>query len=173
MATSAEKRALRQAMIEEVHLRNMIAKYRDINLAKRKVAAIPQVGIFWYDMATNKVYSAASTIRDAEGYGNILIYDGTHYENWNWIRMQNPKWKKVRDYEDIPRGRVVYEKDPKKPVFIVYAPRELNNSKAKRAIRSEFGLPSGHVKFDFTDEHYSLAASEIEASLTENWKFRE
>jgi len=143
------------AMLDEVHLRNMIARFRDINLAERKVAVMPHVGIFWVDLDTGKVYSETTSMRDAEGYGDFKIHERSHYEAWRQIVMQNPKWKGM-EYEDVPRGRVVYRKDPKKPEFIVYMPRQLNGGKVKGAIRSEFGLPSSHTRFDLTDEHYEL-----------------
>jgi len=142
-------------LLREIHLRNMIAKFQDMNLAERKIAAIPEVGIFWVDLDTGKVYSESTSLRDAEGYGNFKIYDGSHYESWKKVVSQNPKWRGM-EYEDIPRGRVVYKMDAKKPEFIVFMARELNDAKTKRAITSRFNLPSSQTRFDFTDEHYEL-----------------
>ena len=144
-----------RAMLDEVHLRNMIARFKAENLSRRKVAAIPSVGIFWYDQDTGKVYSEMTSMRDAEGYNDFLIHEGAHYDAWRKVVSQNPKWKGT-EYEDVPRGRVVYRKDPKKPEFIVFAARELNKARSKNAIMGEFSLPHSHTRFDFTDEHYEL-----------------
>ena len=42
--------------------------------------------------------------------------------------------------------------DPKKPEFIVYMPKRIGKHKNKVVTR--FSLPSGHIRFDFSDEHY-------------------
>lgn len=144
-----------RSLLREIHLRNMIAKFRDMNMEERKVAAIPEVGIFWVDLDTGKVYSESTSLRNSEEYGNFKIYGGSHYDSWGKVKTKNPKWKRV-EYEDVPRGRVVYRQDPKKPQFIVFMARELNDSKIKRAIKSRFNLPSSQTKFDYTDEHYEL-----------------
>ena len=64
-----------------------------------------------------------------------------------------PKWKGL-EYEQIPRGRVVYRRDPKKPEFIVYMAK--TSDKFKNKVIRRFKLPAGYVRFDFTDEHYQL-----------------
>ena len=76
---------------------------------------------------------------------------------WDKVVRATPKWKGL-EYEDVPRGRVLWEagtggKDNK---FIVYLPKELLKFKSK--IISQFNLPSGQTKFDTSDEHYQMAA---------------
>ena len=139
-------------MLEEVALRNAISKFRRINSASMKRAATPEVGIFWIDNH-GKMFAASVSLRDAEDYGEFRIFDGSHIEIWEKAIGTVPKWRHL-EYEQIPRGRVVYRRDPKKPVFIVYMPMRIG--KFKNKVASRFSLPSGHVRFDFDDEHYQI-----------------
>lgn len=139
-------------MLTEVFLRNKIAMYRDLNREEYKIAAVPRVGIFWYDISQGKIFSRSSSLRDAEDFAGNKIHRDTHYETWRSVQRENPKWKGM-EYEDVPRGRVVYEADPKKPMFVVYLPKELSRVKSK--IQRHFNIPSGHVRFE-QDEHYEL-----------------
>lgn len=134
------------ALLEEIALRNAIAKFR----AASKTAAIPELGIFWIDSA-GTMYAEGVSLRDAEDYGDFKNFAGAHYDIWDKVVRAVPKWQ-GKEYEDIPRGRVVYSKDPKKPVFVVYLPKQILKFKDK--IISRFNLPVGHTKFDTTDLHY-------------------
>ena len=59
-----------------------------------------------------------------------------------------------KEHEEIPCGRVVYLKHPKKPEFVVYLPKRIG--KHKKKVIARFNLPSGHVRFDMSDEHYRI-----------------
>jgi hypothetical protein len=145
-----------KVLLEEVHIANMVDKYTEINLRNRKVAAVPEVGIFWVDIQAKKVYAEKTRLPDADDMGGFKIHLRGHYEAWGAISKQNPKWRGV-EYEDIPRGRVIYVKDPHNPKFIVYTNKQVKGKTAlQNAIASEFNLPSGHYEFDFTDEHYEI-----------------
>lgn len=136
-------------MLEEFALRNAIAKFR---AASGKKASIPRVGIFWVDNA-GTIFSESISLREAFDYDEFKVFDGSHYDLWNKAMRANPQWRGL-EYEDIPRGRVVYKKDPKKPEFIVYLPKQALRHKNK--VISEFDLPAGHVRFDTTDDHYRM-----------------
>ena len=142
-------------MLEEVHLRNMIAKYKDMNKAQGRKASIPYVGVFWVDLKSAEVYADKSSLKDAVNYGDFKIHSANHYETWRAVRRQNPAWAEM-EYEDVPRGRVVYVKDPHKPKFIVYTAKQCKKKNIMNAIVREFELPSGSYEFDFSDEHYEL-----------------
>lgn len=146
-------------LAEKVFIDNMVAMYSDINKKNTKVASAPRVGIFWIDVETNKIYSDSVGLRDAEDYGDYKIGKTVHYDAWKKIKPQNPKWS-GKQYEDVPRGRVIYKKDPKKPMFVVFMCDECKNKKIENAVMGEFSIPSGHVKFDYTDEHYMIASFE-------------
>jgi len=135
-------------MLEEVALRNVIAKFRALS----KKAAIPEVGIFWID-DTGTMYAESVSLRDAEDYGDCRIFVGSHYDLWDKAVTANPKWQD-KEYEKIPRGRIVYKRHPKKPEFIVYMPKKLVKYKGK--IISRFKLPSNYVRVDVSDEHYQM-----------------
>lgn len=117
-----------------------------------KKTVMPRVGIFWID-ATGRMFSESVTLQSAEGYGEFKIFDGSHYALWKKAVEVVPQWK-GREYEEIPRGRVVYRKAPKKPEFIVYMPRQIVKFKAKVIVR--FNLPVRSVLIDTSDEHYNL-----------------
>jgi len=135
-------------VIQEVALRNAIAKFR----AMSKKAAIPEVGIFWVD-GVGVIYAESISLREADDYGEFRIYLGNHYDSWDKAVRANPQWQGL-EYEDVPRGRVLYRKDPKKPEFIVYLPKQI--LKFKNKVVSRFNLPSGHTIFDTTDDHYRM-----------------
>jgi hypothetical protein len=140
-------------MLKEVALRNAIAMFRKKNAnSKNMKPAIPKVGIFWIDL-DGRMYAEGVSLRGAEDYGEFKIYDRSHFDAWDTAVSKNTKWKGL-EYEDVCRGRVVYKRHPKKPVFIVYMPKQL--SKSRHKVLSWFGLPSSHVRFDYSDEHYRM-----------------
>src|ERR1039457_3060875 len=151
MDEKAERR-----MLEEVALRNAVAMFRRVNAASKRRASIPEVGIFWIDDA-GEMFTQSVSLRDAEDYGDFKIFGGTHYDLWSRAVRANPQWKDM-EYEDVPRGRVVYRKDPKKPEFVIYMPKQI--AKHKNKVMYEFNLPTGYVRFDFTDEHYRMGRHE-------------
>ena len=139
-------------LLQEVAIRNAIAMFRKKNAAEGRTASIPMVGIFWMD-DTGTIFSDGVSLRDAEDYGEFKTFEGSHYELWDKAVAANPKWKGL-EYDEVPRGRVVYRKDAKKPEFIVYMPQRI--AKHKNKLYNEFSLPSGFVRFDYSDEHYRM-----------------
>ena len=136
-------------MLEEIALRNEIAKFR---AASKKKGAIPELGIFWID-DSGTMFAESISLRDAPDYGECKIFEGSHFELWSKAVRSNPKWRD-KEYEEVPRGRVVYKKDLKKPGFIVYLPKRIRKYKSK--VLGRFKLPSGYVRFDMSDEHYQI-----------------
>jgi len=139
-------------MLEEISLRNRIAEFQDLNRRAWGVAAIPRVGIFWVG-SDGTVHAESTSLRDAVDYGDFKTHDGAHYEAWSRAIGRNPSWQ-AYEYEEVPRGRVVYRRHPKRPRFIVYMPEQLSPHCSK--IEEEFKLPSKFTRFDFSDEHYSI-----------------
>lgn len=135
-------------MLEEVALRNAIAMFR---AASKKKASIPELGIFWID-DSGTMYAESVSLKDAEDYGDFKIFGGNHFELWEKAVRANPKWD-GKEYEEIPRGRVVYRKG-KKPEFIIYLPKKIVKYKGK--IIGRFNLPSAYVRLDTSDEHYQM-----------------
>ncbi len=137
---------------EEVALRHAIAMFRMKMASAGEKGSIPKVGIFWIgDRGT--MYVRTVSLLKAGDYGDFKIFDGSHFEIWEQAVRANPKWEGL-EYEQVPRGRVVYRKDPKKPEFIVYMPRQIVKYKTK--VISRFNLPSGYIRIDTSDEHYQV-----------------
>ena len=136
------------AMLEEIALRNAIAKFR----AASKKASIPELGIFWID-DSGTMFAESVSLRDAEDYGDFKIFGGDHFNLWDKAVRAVPQWEGM-EYEEVPRGRVVYKKDPKKPEFVVYLPKRILRYKNK--VVGRFNLPTGHIRFDTSDEHYRM-----------------
>lgn len=136
-------------MLEEVALRNAIAKFR---AASKKRAAIPELGIFWID-DSGTMFAESVSLGDAEDYGDFRIFGGDHFSSWDKAVRANPKWDGL-EYDEVPRGRVVYKRDPKKPVFIVYLSKRIG--KYRNKVVDRFNLPAGYVRFDFSNEHYRM-----------------
>ena len=121
--------------------------------ASAKKESIPEVGIFWIDDSDGTMFAESVFLEDAEDSGDFKDFGSSHYVVWEKAVRANPKWKNS-EYEQIPRGRVVYKKDPTKPEFIVYMAKKSVRFKSK--VIRRFKLPTGHVRFDFSDEHYQL-----------------
>ncbi len=150
-----DKSELRKLCVE-IYLRNMISRFRDINLTTHAKANTPFVGIFWMDLQKSKVYSEKTLLGDAEDYGNFKVHRKSHYDAWGNTVLLNPKWKGM-EYEDIPRGRVVFKRNLKKSRFLVYlCPSSKKSSRIKAEIIREFKLPKGFFAFRYDDEHYDL-----------------
>lgn len=120
------------------------------------------VGIFW---AVRQKKSAPTllqhrcSLKDAEMYGRMLTCAHGHYEVWGqWQNGSRP----VRagfaplvagsEYDEWPRGRVVY--DPNDKRFVLYADeRILRRPSLVKAIREIFGLAADRTSTK-GDHHY-------------------
>ncbi len=119
---------------------------------KKKQASSPEVGIFWID-DLGRMFAASASLRKAEDYGEFKVFEKGHLELWDAAIRANPKWRHL-EYEEVPRGRVVFRKNQEKPEFIVYMPKRIGKYRTK--VIGRFNLPSGHIRFDFDDEHYQM-----------------
>ena len=97
------------------------------------------------------MYAESVSLRDAVDYGEFKICEKGHAEVWKAAVAKNHQWQ-GKEYDSIPRGRVVYRKGPSSGEFIVYMPKQIAKFKAKVMVR--FHLPRGHVRWDYSDEHY-------------------
>jgi len=84
---------------------------------------------------------------------NFIDSDFSHYQVWHEISSQNKNFY-LYEYEDIPRGRVVY--DIEKLRYIVYSNDDIiNSSEAKKLIIEAFNLNVNNVIFQY-DMHYKI-----------------
>lgn len=156
-------RIAERVMLAEIHLRNLIARFKDLNEQEYKVAAIPEVGIFWMSKDGKKFYKKSVSVRDAENYGDFKIMDTPHYSEWSSATRKVPSWQ-GKEYEEIPRGRVVLSVNPGNNRFVVFLPKELKRFAKK--ISAAFKIPSAVVEFDYSDIHYKMDRSFLD---DEDW----
>lgn len=118
------------------------------------------VGIFWLIETAGGIthlLSEGVTLAQAEAYGDFLTFGPGHYDVWNGWRRRNTLGRDVSvlirtdEYEDWPRGRVVF--DGPKNQFVIYADRKLLTPTRIADICSRFHL--GRMPFESrTDAHY-------------------
>lgn len=125
-------------------------------------ASTPLVGIFWQVPAPGGPVLVCETtpLRDAEPYGACLGHAWGHFETWEaWrrlgvhglARLGLPACILDHDYEDFPRGRIVYQCGT--GIFILYADPRLHTPRSRARIRSRFHLECAKVRFA-RDAHY-------------------
>jgi hypothetical protein len=123
---------------------------------------MPNVGIFW------RIQTSTTTpvllvdfvpVESGEPYGDFLTHGG-HYEFWSKtaklsvpeLRKRGiPKAVKWSEYEEWPRGRVVFHVPTKR--FILYADRKLQAARTVALVLERFGLPKNRVDVR-SDAHY-------------------
>ena len=120
------------------------------------------IGIFWVLAASGappQVLAELVSLHQGEPYGEFLTYGG-HYDYWQRLaklgaaelRRRNlptaPAWS---EYEEWPRGRVVYHQPTRR--FIVYADRKVWPRPILDLVLARFGVPN--ESFDLRgDPHY-------------------
>jgi hypothetical protein len=66
----------------------------------------PEVGMFW--VYQGKVYGHSKTLLEADTRG-LFKYDvSTHCLNWDSMKSRNPELPQDKEFNEVPRGRVVY-----------------------------------------------------------------
>ena len=136
----------------EKQMPQKVASKITLKRCRCKAVPMPEVGIFWID-DSGTMHAESVSLKEAADYGECKIFEGSHYDLWNKAVSANPKWRGL-EYEEIPRGRVVYRNIPKNPEFVVYLPQRIIKFRDKVLVR--FKLPPDHVRFDTSDEHYQL-----------------
>ena len=104
-----------------------------------------------------------STLAEAEPYGDCLTHAAGHYERWEkWRKLGAshlaalglPRQIASTEYDEWPRGRIVYEKPARR--FVLYADRRLQRPEVIDVLRSAFGLDNSEVIVR-SDPHYRRA----------------
>ena len=123
----------------------------------------PRVGIFWSISRSGKspiLVIDATSLPEAEPYGEFLTHPRGHYGVWEkWRKLGPQGLKKVRlppeiswhEYEHFPRGRIVFHVPTR--TFLIYADRVLTTAKSVARIETLFSL-AGTEFIVKTDEHY-------------------
>jgi hypothetical protein len=120
-------------MMDHIHEQNQ----RDAERRKR-LAGSPEVGIFWD--VNGRLIIAGAFLEEAQTWGRFAHYPMEHEQAW-------PSYQRVEaapldmEYDDAPRGRVVYDKVTQQ--FHLYADAcILLNEAMLGKIRSNLSLPS-------------------------------
>ena len=132
--------------------------------------ADPQVGFFWFVGRRGQWRLVAEGLRldDAERYGEHLTHPGGHYDHWTALAARGRHWLQangypdeiaVHDYEDFPRGRVVYDLTDR--CFVLYVDPRLRGRKLIVGLVDRFGL-RGQTVVVRLDSHYRAAPRETD-----------
>jgi hypothetical protein len=116
----------------------------------------PLLGIFWF--LNGKLLKAETVLE--EGIENLeaISAKGDHINVWPILQRQNAGVRNL-EYEEVPRGRIVFMKKPKK--FRVYMDKTLHTPAIKKLILAEFRLPKTRTQF-FTDPHYTIDPADLD-----------
>jgi hypothetical protein len=111
------------------------------------------VGIFWGIPGPDRswtILTDTTSLAEAEPYGDFLTHPPGHYDVWSkWQKQSDAELSRQgmpaailhHEYEDFPRGRIVYH--IKTGGFIVYADRRLQLPDVVTRIAGLFGLAQG------------------------------
>ncbi|MFS8035962.1 hypothetical protein ACI7BZ_03180 [Xanthobacter sp. AM11] len=133
------------------------AEARDEMLENGAEPSAACVGIFWFVMRGGRpeLASCKTPWQEAEDYGDFKTESTAHYEFWPNLQR---RLKVIGEYEDWPRGRVVYNvRDDR---FTVYIDRQLAGAPFKAHLLAHFALPADKTTFAF-DAHYSGAKFKV------------
>lgn len=120
----------------------------------------PAVGIFW--LVDGILVIDRSPLDPAERYGDCLTHPAGHYDCWEeWRRLGATRLAKLgypvqiamTEYDEWPRGRIVYEITSQQ--FVFYADRRLHDPKVTQTLKSAFGLTTSKITVR-SDAHYRL-----------------
>jgi len=119
------------------------------------------VGAFY--MVGDNLLSNSVKLSDGDEYGGFINYS-SHWDLWKALCRSYPKLKNY-EYDDFPRGRVVFDKTSRKS--IIYLDKKLNNPQAVDKICKEYHLGSNYEVND-EDEHYQSTRLGHTLKLTED-----
>jgi hypothetical protein len=112
-------------------------------------AGEPMVGIFW--LFQRRLVIDCAALCSAESYGDCATHPRGHFPYWTMLQKSGQVPMDV-DYEELPRGRVVFDKHRDR--FVLLAdPCILNRSELVKRIISRLRLPLENTDID-RDPHY-------------------
>jgi len=143
----------RERLTAEVHFRNEVARFCDLNRREGRDDPMPEVGLFWMSRDGKLFHKCSVGLREAHDYGAVKMFDVSHHEVWGDAVREHPAWR-GKEYDEVPRGRVVLPVEVGRNRFVVMLPKELRRFADR--IASAFKLPSTAVDFDYSDIHYRM-----------------
>lgn len=126
-----------------------------------------KIGIFWVSRDT--VFGKAVSIdMGTEGVPGIIDSPDTHVDVWEherpWIHV-SATLADV-EYQDIPRGRVLFQLKQEKP--LVYADKTLMNA-ANKLLISQFFDFNPSVALWRSDVHYTTSKNELDQLFSDEF----
>lgn len=132
-------------------------KKRQEAIKRDRDAGIGEVGIFWF--FKGEILQDSIPFTHGEEYGDFVNGKSDHCSFWRNIQRIDPA-AAMYEYDQVPRGRVVYSKRDDK--FIVYGSEQfVRNDIQRHIVVASFNLPLEKTVFR-ADEHYSNIPGMIE-----------
>jgi hypothetical protein len=117
-----------------------------------------KIGIFW--IYHGEVLARPIFIEDGESQGDLIDSPDSHVHAWDdpdgFMRDYHELME--RNYEDIPRGRVLYESNEDR--YVIYLDECLMNARDKAALKKAFSLSKEDCVFR-SDPHYCTDSDAI------------
>ncbi|MEO2069603.1 MAG: hypothetical protein ABGX27_08880 [Desulfurobacteriaceae bacterium] len=111
---------------------------------------MPHIGVFW--IVNNKVDGFKEPVENGEDYGDTVQPSCDHFTYWDEFILRYPQLR-LLEYDEIPRGRVVYNKR-KKRFVILSSKKVLNNKNLIESVCQFYNLKED-VELRW-DEHYEI-----------------
>lgn len=111
--------------------------------------AEPQVGIFW--QFNRRLVIDSTPVSFAEPYGDCLTHPCGHLRFWTMLQQSGSVPSEV-EYEEAPRGRVLFDKRRERYVLLADLCIR-NNQRLVNRIMARLHLPPKQTDVD-TDDHY-------------------
>src|SRR5262245_61409439 len=115
----------------------------------------PHVGIFWWYQGAPII--ASVPVVEGEMWGSFINGPYDHLPYWRIVQAHYPGLRPF-EYEDIPRGRVLYSMHDHR--FHVYLDKVLCKTSIKRILINAFHLPRSH-----TDVQTDLESAKFRGEL--------
>ncbi len=118
-----------------------------------------KIGIFW--IYQGRVLARPISIKDGEPQDDFIDSPDSHVHVWDepdGFMRDYPELAEC-NYEDIPRGRVLYESSEDR--YVIYLDECLMNAKDQAALKQAFNLAKEDCVFR-SDPHYCTDASKID-----------
>ena len=117
--------------------------------ARLRVPGASEVGIFW--VIDGKAVILGEPLSEAESWGEFKNYSQGHDREWSRFLQRNGIVSRDSEYDDYPRGRVVY--NTVTGSFNLFADKCILNDKSMlKQVLAELHLPS-QTKTE-SDPHY-------------------
>jgi len=141
-------------------IKDLVSRFAEISKAaeQSELAGRPEVGIFWLDPSSHKIFGDHATPLDVgvglDGSKTEITTPHTHIDTWKLYQQHGilPPELKDMKWNEVPRGRVLYDAENNR--FHVVGHRLVTEPSIQDQIRSIFKLPY-NTKF-YQDDHYHI-----------------